>query len=46
LEMLFRTTQGELRFEEAAKTGKIHVKRGTEADVRMLKRILTRMWDE
>jgi putative sterol carrier protein len=46
LETLFRATQGELRFEEAAKTGKMQVKRGNEADLWMLKRILTRMWDE
>ncbi|HML03948.1 MAG TPA: GNAT family N-acetyltransferase [Candidatus Bathyarchaeia archaeon] len=46
LETLFRATQGELRFEELAKTGKIQIKRGTEADVQMLRRILTRVWDE
>jgi hypothetical protein len=46
LETLFRATQGELRFEEAAETGKMQVRRGDEADLRMLRRILTRMWDE
>ena len=46
LEMLFRATQGEFRFEEATKTGKIQVKQGTDADLQMLRRILTRMWNE
>jgi GNAT superfamily N-acetyltransferase len=46
LETLFRIMWGELGFEEARKTGKIQVKRGSEADLQMLRRILIRIWDE
>jgi GNAT superfamily N-acetyltransferase len=46
LETLFRIMWGELGFEEARKTGKIHVKHGNVADLQMLKRILIRIWDE
>jgi GNAT superfamily N-acetyltransferase/putative sterol carrier protein len=45
-ETWFRIIGGELRFEDAGRTGKISVKKGNEADLQMLNKILTRIWDE
>lgn len=45
-ETLFRIIWGDLGLEDARKTGKIQVKHCNEADFKMLRRILTRMWDE
>lgn len=45
-ETLLRIMWGELRFEDARKTGKISIKKGNEADLQMLRKILTRIWDE
>lgn len=46
VETLTRVMWGETRMENAVKAGKIHVKRGTSADLRILAKILTGVWDE
>ena len=45
-ETLLRVMWGELRFEDTRKTGEISVKKGNEPDLRVFKKILTRIWDE
>jgi len=45
-ETLLRIMWGELKFEDAIATGKIQMKKGSAYDSRMLKKILTSIWDE
>lgn len=37
---------GAINFKDAMKTGKMQVKKGGEADLKMLRKIVTRIWDE
>lgn len=46
VETLIRVMWGAMKFEDAIRTEKIHVKKGSETDLQMLKKILTRIWDE
>jgi GNAT superfamily N-acetyltransferase len=45
-ETLTKVMWGAIKFEDAIKTGKMLVKRGSEADMRMLKKVLIRIWDD
>ena len=46
VETFIRVMWGAIEFEKAVKTGKMQVKKGGEADLRMLKKILIGIWDE
>lgn len=43
---LLQIMWGELRLEDARKNGSIRAKHGNETDLQMLKKVLTRIWDE
>jgi len=46
IETLIRVMWGAIKFEDATKTGKMLVKRGTEADLRVLRKVLIQTWDD
>ncbi|MDI6904692.1 MAG: GNAT family N-acetyltransferase [Candidatus Bathyarchaeia archaeon] len=46
VETLFRIMWGAIKFEAAIKKEKMQVKKGSETDLQMLKKILIRIWDE
>ncbi len=46
VETLIRVMWGAIRFEDAIEAEKMHTKKGSEADLRVLKKILIRIWDE
>lgn len=46
VETLIRVIWGAIKFEDATRTEKMHIKKGSEADLRVLKKILIRIWDE
>lgn len=45
-ETLLRIMWGGVEFDEAMETGEVRVKKGTEADLRVLRKILSGIWDE
>lgn len=46
VETLIRVMWGAIKFEDAIKTEKIQVKKGSDMDLQLLKKILIRIWDE
>lgn len=45
-ETFYRIMWGALKFSEAILTGKVHLMKGDEADLEMLRKVLIRMWDD
>jgi len=45
-ETFYRIMWGALKFGEARQTGKVRVKKGDEADLEMLRKVLIRIWDD
>jgi len=46
VETLIRIMWGAIKFEDAIKTEKMQIKKGSDMDLQLLKKILIRIWDE
>lgn len=46
VETLIRAMWGAIKFEDAIEAEKMHIRKGSEADLRVLKKILIGIWDE
>jgi GNAT superfamily N-acetyltransferase len=46
VEMLLRVMWGAIKLEDAINTSKVQVRKGNEPDLRILRKILIRVWDE